>query len=258
MRGRVEAVLDLNPETFHQKFIVCDPKTTRAAVLTGSTNFTPTGVHKNLNHIVILRGKTAARAYRDEFDEAWSGTFGAKRERHDPVPAYLRLARVQIKVLFAPDHAPEMEIMKQMLKARERVDFAMFTFARSSGVDDAMIALSHAGIPVRGVLDRQQANQKWAATRPIAGAGADLWWPKTGTGINKVHHKLAVIDKQVIIAGSFNYTEPATALNDENIIVIGDSSDDNAETQTRQRQLARYALDEIERIISTHAERVPV
>lgn len=35
---------DLNPENFHQKFMVRNwKKSSRAAVLTGSTNFTPTG-----------------------------------------------------------------------------------------------------------------------------------------------------------------------------------------------------------------------
>jgi hypothetical protein len=43
--------------------------------------------------------------------------------------------------MFAPRYGPEMEIMKQMLKAASRVDFAMFIFAQSSGIDDTMIRL---------------------------------------------------------------------------------------------------------------------
>ena len=49
------------------------------------------------------------------------------------------VSSVSVRVLFAPDHNPEMEIMKQMLKARERIDFAIFTFPKSSGIDDTMI-----------------------------------------------------------------------------------------------------------------------
>ena len=40
--------------------------------------------------------------------------------------------------------------------------------------------------------------------------------------LGKLHHKLMVIDKQVVIVGSFNYTGPANLLNDENIIILGD------------------------------------
>jgi phosphatidylserine/phosphatidylglycerophosphate/cardiolipin synthase-like enzyme len=255
LRSKVEIILDLNPETFHQKFVVRDPDGSRAAVLTGSTNFTPTGTGQNLNHIMIMHGKRMAQVYKEEFDEAWNGTFGVKRKRHEPKPKTYKVAGISIKVLFAPDHSPEMEIMKQMLKARKQVDFAMFTFAeRSSGIDDTMIALRWANIPVRGVLDRRQGNQKWAATRPLMENGVELWWPKKDSGVRKVHHKLVVIDKQVVIAGSFNYTGPANALNDENIFVVGDIDKPNE----KQQQFAQYALTEIERIIKDHCEKVPV
>lgn len=257
LRAKVDVISDLNPETFHQKFIVRDLDDSKAAVLTGSTNFTPTGVGQNLNHVIVVEGKRVAALYMNEFTDAWTGNFGQKSACHGRVPKCYQVSKVPVKVLFAPDHAPEMEIMKQMLKARERVDFAMFTFAQSSGIDDTMIFLSKAGIPVRGVLDRMQANQDWAATRPVIDAGAELWWPRSGSGIRKVHHKLMVIDRKVVIAGSFNYTGPANVLNDENIVVIGDVSGQDPETQENQRQLAGYALQEIERIVQAQAERIP-
>jgi phosphatidylserine/phosphatidylglycerophosphate/cardiolipin synthase-like enzyme len=66
-----------------------------------------------------------------------------------------------------------------------------------------------------------------------------------------------VIDRQVVIAGSFNYTGPANALNDENIVVIGDAFRQHSETLENQQKLAGYALEEIERIIRDQAERIP-
>ena len=92
-----------------------------------------------MNHLIIVKGKSVAAAYDDEFKEIWNGTFGASRLRHDPKPAEPRVSGVRLKVLFAPDHSPEMEIMKQMLKAKKRIDFAVFTFSQSSGIDDTMI-----------------------------------------------------------------------------------------------------------------------
>jgi phosphatidylserine/phosphatidylglycerophosphate/cardiolipin synthase-like enzyme len=257
LRADIDVISDLNPDTYHQKFIVRDPEGTRAAVLTGSTNFTPTGTSQNLNHVVILKSKRIAGLYLDEFEESWSGTFGQKNERHEEAPKCYKVSSVKVKVLFAPDHTPELEIMKQMLKATQRVDFAMFTFAQSSGIDDTMICLHRSGIPVRGVLDRRQANQQWAATRPLRNAGAELWWPTTDSGISKLHHKLVVIDRQVVITGSFNYTAPANAMNDENIIVVGDINEDNATARARQQQFANYAWQEIERIIQHQSEQIP-
>ncbi len=257
LRAGVEVVFDLNPQTFHQKYIVRDPDSDQAAVLTGSTNFTPTGTTTNLNHIVVFRGKRMSGLYHEEFEEAWSGTFGRMQERREEEPKTYRLAHVRTKILFAPDHAPELEIMKQILKARKRVDFAMFTFAQSSGIDDAMICLNRTGIPVKGVLDRGQGNQTWAATRPVKNAGAELYWPRRDAGVRKVHHKLLVIDDLVTIVGSFNLTGPANRLNDENIAIIGDILEERPDALENQRHIARYAREEIDRIINTSCEAIP-
>lgn len=252
LRSKIEVRTDLNPKTFHQKFIVRDPDGNRAALLTGSTNFTPTGTGSNLNHVVLVKGKSVAGTYLDEFEEIWSGTFGRVSVRHDPKPRLHRASKVRIKVLFAPDHAPELEIMKQMLKARERIDFAIFTFASSSGIDDTMLAL-HPGIAIRGVLDGGQGGRPWAPTQTLQDAGIEIHLARRVHGLNKLHHKLMVIDRQVLVVGSFNFTEPANTLNDENILVIGDLNEDDPEAKERQSQLAEYALSEIDDIIDTYA-----
>ena len=260
-RAGIDARTDYNPKIFHQKFVVRDiDGGSRRAVLTGSTNFTPTGTHSNLNHLVTIRSKPVADAYQEEFDEIWNGTFGQVRLRHDPKPLERAVSGVRVKILFAPDHAPEMEIMKQMLKAQERIEFAIFTFSQSSGIDDTMMALVRSGIAVRGVFDALQGGQQWAATEPLRQAGADVSVARnfnvTVDGeqrrLGKLHHKLMVIDRQVVIGGSFNYTGPANRLNDENIFVIGDLEEDDPDSRQRQAALATYAAGEIDRIIRTH------
>ncbi|MDY7085377.1 MAG: phospholipase D-like domain-containing protein [Actinomycetota bacterium] len=260
LRGGVDLVTDLNPKIFHQKFIVRDPGAPTAAVLTGSTNFTLTDTGKNttggrsggnnLNHVLILRGQTATGLYLREFERLRNGTFGELRERREPRPREFRLGGIRVKPVFAPHQGPEMEIMKQMLKAQHRVDFAMFTFAQSSGIDDTMFWLLRAGIPVRGVLDRGQGSQAWAATVPLRDRGAQLHENAPGNGVRKVHHKLMVIDEQLVIAGSFNYTAPAATLNDENIVVLGDLEETDPNAIAAQRRLAAFVLDEINRIIT--------
>ncbi len=260
LRAGIDVISDLNPKIFHQKFAVRDPEGPRAAVLTGSTNFTLTDtgantagtgvVGNNLNHLLILHGKTAAGLYQAEFDRLRSGTFGAMHERVEPRPTEFGLGGIRVKPLFAPRHGPEMEIMKQMLKSARRIDFAMFTFANSSGIDDTMLRLVQATpkVAIRGVLDRGQGMQKWAPTQALKNAGVELH-VNSDPRVRKVHHKLMVIDEQLVILGSFNYTEPATTLNDENIVVLGDLEEDNANARTAQGMLATYALTEIDRII---------
>ena len=260
-------ITDLNPGIFHQKFIVRDAGEPTAAVLTGSTNFTLTDTGhnppgntaktgNNLNHIVILHGQRIAEQYLAEFTRLRSGTFGAMHERVEPRPVEFPLAKIRVKPLFAPQHGPEMEIMKQMLKAAASIDFAMFTFAQSSGVDDTMFRLVHQVPRLRGVLDRGQGSAAWAATQPLKAAGVELFENRPGTGVRKIHHKLMVIDERLVIAGSFNYTAPANTLNDENIIVLGDLDETDPAAEMAQRQLASYALTEIDRIIHDLARPV--
>jgi phosphatidylserine/phosphatidylglycerophosphate/cardiolipin synthase-like enzyme len=267
LRAGVDVITDLNPKIFHQKFVVRDPGTDNAAVLTGSANFTQTDTGtnppnnpeqpgNNLNHVVVLHGKQIAALYEQEFERLRSGTFGALHERVEAHPRELQIGQVRVKPLFAPRHGPEMEIMKQMIKARERVDFAMFTFAQSSGIDDTMGRLVGANLAIRGVLDAGQGAQKWAATKPLSAAGVQLFKNKPGTGVRKIHHKLMVIDDQLLIVGSFNYTEPATLLNDENIVVIGDLEETDPAVRADQQQLARFARAEIDRIITDLARPV--
>ncbi len=247
LRTKAYVYSDFNPKIFHQKFVVRD----RKDVLTGSTNFTKTGTHRNLNNVIIIRNKDVAMEYWREFKEISQGRFGKDSEMNPGEPTEKVVSNLTIKVLFAPDHNPEMEIMKQMAKARSRIDFAIFTFSKSSGIDDQMLAVRRAGIKVRGILELKQARQDWSPfTDPaLRTAGAELYVTTSrNPNLGKLHHKLMVIDKEVVISGSMNYTGPATTLNDENIIVIGKMGATGAQ-RTAQRRFAQYAFDEVDRII---------
>ncbi len=249
MRAKIDVKTDFNPKIFHQKFVVRDPTGAQAAVLSGSTNFTRTGTWSNLNHIVIIRGKRIASVYLGEFKEMVTGTFGRLRSRFEPPPRTYSISGVPVKILFAPDNSPEMEIMKQMLKAKKRIDFAIFTFSQSSGIDDTMVALQKSGIKIRGIFDSGQGNQHWAATRILASNKIKVYLAQKDPRLNKLHHKLMVIDKQLVIAGSFNYTDPANTLNDENLIIIGDLDQKNKASINRQKRIGGYVYRWIDRMV---------
>lgn len=130
-------------------------------------------------------------------------------ERVEPQPTEFGPGGIRVKPLFAPRHGPEMEIMRQMLKARRRIDFAMFSFANSSGMDDTMLRLAQTTprVAIRGPLDRGQGRQTWAPTDELKAAGVELY-VNSDERVRKVHHKLMVIDEELVILGSLNYTKP--------------------------------------------------
>jgi phosphatidylserine/phosphatidylglycerophosphate/cardiolipin synthase-like enzyme len=175
---------------------------------------------------------------------------------HGEVPKVYDLAGVPTKILFAPDHTPELELIKQMLKGETEIVFAIFTFAGSSGIDDAMLALAKGGMRIRGVLDRGQANQGWAAPKWLTHPNIELFVPKKEgvfATVRKLHHKLMVIDERIVVAGSFNYTQPANEYNDENLFVLGSTHSEvegiNVNVNPCEA-LAKHMKAEIERIIS--------
>jgi len=256
LRSAVDVKADYNPKIFHQKFIIRDKsKPETCALLTGSTNFTHTGTHKNLNHIVIFHDKRICKAYQAEFDEIRSGRFGAL-SAGAVIPKTINIEGVPVRILFAPDDAPELEIIKQMLRCNSRLDFAIFTFSGSSGIDDAMTILRAAGRELRGAFDPGQGRMWWAATHWLHDKGIEVYLPREVEGFGKLHHKLMVIDEAIVIGGSMNYTAPAHFLNDENIFVIGspyDLPEDKGGPVDHDAcaEIARYFRREIERIIDT-------
>lgn len=261
LRAGIQVHGDLNPELFHQKFIVRDARGGGGApaLLTGSANFTETDTHKNLNHLVVFHDLRVAEEYHAEFGQISEGEFG--RGLQGDVPRTYGLNGVPVKVLFAPDHTPELEFMKQLLKAREQgtVRFAIFTFSGSSGIDDALMALARGGVTVRGVLDpMQNRSTEYSAARWLRHPNIALHLPRSNWLKRKLHHKLAVVDEAIVIAGSFNYTAPANDYNDENLFVIGapypklkePGQDEIVVDQDECAAIATFFADEIERIIA--------
>ncbi len=109
-------------------------------------------------------------------------------------------------MLFAPDHAPEAEIIKQLLKCPpgDSIRFAVFTFSGSSGIDDALLVLHSAGREVHGVVDRAQSSHDWSAAKWLVEGGNEIRVPRRREGLRKLLHKLMVIGDSTVVAGSFN------------------------------------------------------
>jgi phosphatidylserine/phosphatidylglycerophosphate/cardiolipin synthase-like enzyme len=254
LRSGIDVKGDYNPKTFHQKFILRDYRGKAAptsALLSGSANFTWTDTHVNLNHIFIFRNPRVCAEYATEVAQLATGSFG--RGMHGAVPTTLGVEGVPVKVLFAPDHTPELEVVKQILRCERELRFAIFTFLGSSGIDDAILSVAKAGARVVGVLDKGQARPGWIPTW-LQHPNVRLLVPKRDEAfarLRKLHHKLLVVDDAIVVAGSMNYTRPANDYNDENIFVVGSPYAREATVTVSRdsvREIARHLAAEIDRI----------
>lgn len=266
LQSNIDLKLDFNKKIFHQKFIVRDYRgkaTPSSALLTGSTNFTDTDCHSNLNHIFVFKDTGVCGQYANQFTEIERGEFG--RRGLGGEPPIFDLNGVPVSVLFAPDNVPEQEVIKHVLKAERGIKFAIFTFAGSSAIDDALLMAARAGCKVTGALDPGQAAQPWSAQQGTPGAAPPwlkrknirLFTPRREKGgLRKLHHKLMVVDRHTVLAGSFNYTAPANEFNDENLFVVGSRYERFPNDKRKKvdldvcKEIADYMRKEIDRIVS--------
>ncbi len=241
LRGAVDAKIDFNPKIFHHKFIIRDRDEAREAVLTGSTNFTTTCTHRNLNHVVIFHDIGVAAAYQSEFDQLRDGIFGARSPMLTSTdPLTLDIEGSQVQIMFSPDNNPELRIVNEILKAQSSVYFMMFTFAKTTTIDDALITKLQGGnFEVVGVLDGGQSTHNWSPHKTLLNEGAKLR-RETLPNNGKLHHKLIVLDDRTVIGGSFNYTGPANQYNDENLFLV------------RNPNLAAFFKTEVKRVFESN------
>jgi phosphatidylserine/phosphatidylglycerophosphate/cardiolipin synthase-like enzyme len=242
LRGAVDAKIDFNPKIFHHKFIIRDRGEAREAVLTGSTNFTTTGTHRNLNHVVIFHDIGVAAAYQSEFDQLRDGIFGARSPKLTSTdPLTLDIEGSPVQIMFSPDNNPELRIVNEILKAQTSAYFMMFTFAKSTTIDDALITKLQGGnFEVVGVLDGGQSAHRWSPHKTLLNEGAKLR-RETLPNNGKLHHKLIVLDDHTVIGGSFNYTGPANQYNDENLFLVRDPN------------VAAFFKTEVKRVFGSNA-----
>jgi phosphatidylserine/phosphatidylglycerophosphate/cardiolipin synthase-like enzyme len=78
-----------------------------------------------------------------------------------------------------------------------------------------MIERSKAGLDVQGVIENRGASQ--GAFVPLFCAGLPV---RTDGNKYTMHHKVIIIDGQIVITGSFNFTKSADEANDDNLLVI--------------------------------------
>jgi phosphatidylserine/phosphatidylglycerophosphate/cardiolipin synthase-like enzyme len=226
----IPVVGDQREGLMHNKFIVID----RAVVWTGSMNFTVGGAYRDNNNLVRLQSGKAAQDYTNEFEEMFSHhLFGPDTIVDTPYPRF-SLDGTPIEVYFSPDDGVESVILNLIQNAQESIDFMAYAFT-SNDIGNAIEQKAQAGVKVAGVMDGGQvAASQGSEYDSFMQSGLDVRLDGNEYGL--MHHKVIIIDKSIIITGSYNFTASAAESNDENVILIFNSS------------LARSFLEEFQRV----------
>ncbi|MGZ3775108.1 MAG: phospholipase D-like domain-containing protein [Pseudobdellovibrionaceae bacterium] len=128
-------------------------------------------------------------------------------------------APVENEVCFSPDEHCDVKLYKFIQSAKTSIDVAIFDVTLDKFVHELLVAAQK--IPVRIIVDKRQAEGKRSLVSTLIKAGANVRYGKQ-RGI--MHDKFTILDGKMLETGSFNYTNHASAANQENQIYLSTPS----------------------------------
>lgn len=124
--------------------------------------------------------------------------------------------KAEVSVYFSPNGRCQDAIIKQIDSAKSSIYVAMYYFT-SHDLAEVLVKAKKKGVTIKVVLDKGQEGYKYAEGEFLIDNNIPVSYaPSSGL----MHHKFAVIDKSIIITGSFNWTPSAETRNNENLLII--------------------------------------
>jgi phosphatidylserine/phosphatidylglycerophosphate/cardiolipin synthase-like enzyme len=238
----------------HHKFMVVDGQT----VVMGSANWTLSCTHGdftnpdsrgNANSILVIDSQPLAQRFQQEFSLMWGdgpggqpdSLFGLQKPHRSA--ALVSTPGSVLELQFSPTSRtrPWAEsvnglIAKTLGQATQSVHLALFVFSEQA-ISNQLLPVANRGIPIKTLIDPGFAYRSYSEgldmlglTLPDHNCKRDdsVPWAKPITTVgtpalppgDKLHHKFAVLDQNIVLMGSQNWSQAANTTNDENLLVI--------------------------------------
>ncbi len=125
-------------------------------------------------------------------------------------------------VFFSPFDAPESKALCVLASAKSEVLIAHYNI-RSRRMLDALVELKNRGVIVRVAVDRDNAAEDYNTGDDfLESQGIPVVRVKPQGQYSIMHLKVAVVDSERVMTGSFNWNNTAALANDENMLVFRD------------------------------------
>lgn len=121
-----------------------------------------------------------------------------------------------IQTAFCPSLECESLPISVINQSQTRVWVAMYSFTNEN-LAHTLIEAKQRGVDVRVIVEKQQAGGQYSQHQELAAAGIAV---KIDTNPQLMHHKFAVVDSDILINGSMNWTGNGVGENNENELVI--------------------------------------
>jgi phosphatidylserine/phosphatidylglycerophosphate/cardiolipin synthase-like enzyme len=194
----------------HNKFFVFDGFT----VWTGSTNITHNGLYNNNNNAMLIRSRQLAENYTLEFEEMFAGEFGTTSPEAVPNPDFSANG-IRIETIFESEgNAPAR--LAALINSASSIRFLAFSLTRDD-LMQPMIDRSQAGaLDVRGIVEASSRR----FVEPLYCAQSDRLQVMQDGNPDILHHKVFILDGEIVVMGSLNFSASAADNNDENTLII--------------------------------------
>jgi phosphatidylserine/phosphatidylglycerophosphate/cardiolipin synthase-like enzyme len=137
---------------------------------------------------------------------------------------------MSVQACFTPALSCADRILRAIAQAKREVLVAVYAFTNEE-IAQALVQAYQRGVNVQVVLDREfdheNANSKGAflekqgiKLRRVSGAKSQT----TDRGDGLMHQKFAIVDRSVVLTGSYNWTAAAEKFNHENLLLFQDAS----------------------------------
>lgn len=123
-----------------------------------------------------------------------------------------------IGIYFSPKGGCEEAVLTWISKANSSVHIIIYSFTLDT-VGDALVEAHERGIEVKVVFEKSQISQ-YSEYQKLRDAGIEV---RNDTNSKLMHNKVMVVDGNVVLTGSFNWSSNAQNYNDENLIVVRSS-----------------------------------
>lgn len=123
---------------------------------------------------------------------------------------------LEVQAYFSPKGGCQAAIVRELMKARREILVQAYSFT-ADPLTFALVEMKKAGVTVDIVLDKSNEVDRYSDLHFFIENQMDV---KIDHDHAISHNKIVIIDKKVLITGSYNFTNQAENENAENVIII--------------------------------------
>jgi cardiolipin hydrolase len=162
----------------------------------------------------LARARTEHGVKSNQFAAVLNWLDSATKTLYKPGPKLLQEA------FFSPEDDCVAVINGYLRTVRRTLHLCVFTIT-DDRISRKILQCHQRGIAVKLISDNEKAFDTGSDIKSLAQGGIEVRIDATP---NHMHHKFAIMDEQVVMTGSYNWTRSAAHYNHENILVTNDAA----------------------------------